>query len=196
MTTETDTTTKNQLRAAALARRDGLSIAARQHAVDGFLRHGVEWFEPAGRIVSGYWPIRSEADPRPLIEGARAAGATIALPVLVDAETLRFRRWEAGAELHPAGFGTVGPSADAPFVMPDVILLPLAAFDRRGHRIGYGKGHYDRAVAAIFASGARPLLVGLAFAVQEVDKVPFETHDIPLDYILTEAERITALKSG
>lgn len=189
-------THKNQLRAAALARRDALDLATRDRAGESILKHAGTLFDQPGHIISGYWPIRSEADPRPLLERARRAGAVIALPVLLDAETLRFRRWEAGATLEPAGFGTVGPGAEAGFVVPDIVLLPLAAFDRRGHRIGYGKGHYDRAVAHLVASGARPLLVGLAFAVQEVDKVPFEPHDIPLDYILTEAELIAAPKLG
>lgn len=194
-------TDKNQLRAAALARRDALDSAARASAGESILKQAGALFDRLGQVVqgqvvSGYWPIRSEADPRPLLEQARRAGAVIALPVLLDAETLRFRRWEAGAALEPAGFGTVGPGPEAGFVVPDIVILPLAAFDRRGHRIGYGKGHYDRAVADLVASGARPLLVGLAFAVQEVDKVPFEPHDIPLDYILTEAELIAAPKLG
>lgn len=189
-------TNKNHLRSAALARRDAVDPAARAAAGPSVLDHAGALFDQPGKIVSGYWPIRSEADPRPLLERARQSGAGIALPVLLDAETLRFRRWEAGATLEPAGFGTVGPSAEAPFVVPDIVILPLAAFDRAGHRIGYGKGHYDRAVAGLVASGLQPLLVGLAFAVQEVDKVPFEPHDIPLDYILTEDELIAAPKHG
>jgi len=189
-------TNKSQLRAAALARRDAVDPSARAEAADRVLRQAGTLFDRPGHVVSGYWPIRSEADPRPLLERARLAGASIALPVLLDAETLRFRLWQAGAPLEPAGFGTVGPSAEAPFVVPDIVILPLAAFDRRGHRIGYGKGHYDRAVAGLVASGVQPLLVGLAFAVQEVDKVPFEPHDIPLDYILTEDELIAAPKPG
>lgn len=189
-------TNKNQLRAAALARRDALGPLARAHAEIGILRNTGGLFDKPGQVVSGYWPIRSEADPRPLLAQARIAGASIALPILLDAETLRFRRWEPDAALEPAGFGTLGPAADAPFIVPDIVILPLSAFDRRGHRIGYGKGHYDRAVAHLLASGAQPLLVGLAFAVQEVDKVPFEPHDIPLDYILTEDELIAAPKLG
>jgi 5-formyltetrahydrofolate cyclo-ligase len=189
------------LRGDALARRDAIDASVRAEADAAFLEHAAArkaaaLFDAPGRVVSGYWPIRSEADPRPLLERARAAGATVALPVLLDRETLRFRRWDAGVALAPAGFGTVGPPAHAVELVPDIIILPLSAFDRAGHRIGYGKGHYDRAVAAIVGSGARPLLVGLAFAVQEVDKVPFEPHDIPLDYILTEAELIAAPKPG
>lgn len=189
-------TNKNHLRSAALARRDAIDPAARAAAGERILRQAGSLFDQPERIVSGYWPIRSEADPRPLLERARCSGASIALPVLLDAETLRFRRWETGTPLEPAGFGTLGPAAGAPFVVPDIVILPLAAFDRRGHRIGYGKGHYDRAVAGLVASGVQPLLVGLAFAVQEVDKVPFEPHDIPLDYILTEDELIAAPKLG
>ena len=189
-------TNKNQLRAAALARRDAVDGASRAAARERIVQHAGPLFDQPGKIVSGYWPIRSEADPGPLLDRARQAGATIALPVLLDAETLLFRRWDPGAVLEPAGFGTVGPSVAAPFVIPDIVILPLAAFDRRGHRIGYGKGHYDRAVAGLVAAGMRPLLVGLAFAVQEVDKVPFEPHDIPLDFILTEEELIAAPKHG
>jgi 5-formyltetrahydrofolate cyclo-ligase len=187
---------KSVLRGEALSRRDALDAAARAAAEAAFLRHAGALFDAPGRVVSAYWPIRSEADPRPLLERARDAGAIAALPVLIDRETLRFRRWDTADALVPAGFGTVGPPAHAPEVRPDIVILPLSAFDRDGHRIGYGKGHYDRAVAAILASGARPLLVGLAFAVQEADIVPFEPHDIPLDYILTEAELIAARKPG
>lgn len=187
---------KSNLRVAALARRDALGAPARAEAGVAFLHRAAALFDGPGRVVSGYWPIRSEADPRPLLERARAAGATVALPVLIDRDTLRFRRFDAGVAMEPAGFGTVGPPAHAPELVPDVIILPLSAFDRAGHRIGYGRGHYDRAVAGIVAAGGRPLLVGLAFAVQEVDKVPFEPHDIPLDYILTEAELIAAPKPG
>lgn len=143
--------------------------------------------EPKPHVVSGYWPIRSEADPRPLLDAVRVAGIAVALPILLDATVLRFRQWNVGALLMPAGFGTLGPGPDAPEVMPDVVLLPLAAFDRTGHRIGYGKGHYDRAIAWLAASARRPLLIGLAFSSQEVESVPAEPHDVALDAIVTEA---------
>jgi len=188
---------KSDLRSAALARRDALgadfrrdaSLAAAAHAVPLLRR-----LRPG--IVSGYWPIRSEADPRPLLGAARNIGISIALPVLLDGETLDFRAWQPGDALVPAGFGTLGPGAEAERAMPDLVILPLAAFDRAMHRIGYGKGHYDRAIAALAAAGAKPILLGLAFAAQEVEKVPFEPHDIPLDFIVTEQEWIAAREPG
>lgn len=142
-----------------------------------------------GRVLSGYFPIRSEADPRPLMSIAAARGVELALPVTTPAGLL-FRRWHHGDPLIPAGFGTSGPSPAAPSVIPDILVMPLAAFDRRLHRIGYGQGHYDRAIDGLRADGHKPLLIGLAFAAQEVEKVPFEPHDIPLDFIVTEEELI------
>jgi 5-formyltetrahydrofolate cyclo-ligase len=180
-------------RASALARRDALDADWRTKAslrAAEFARAILQEAKPA--IISGYWPIRSELDPRPMLDIARACGHTVALPVLLDSDTLRFRLWADGNELVRAGFGTIGPGADAPEVVPDIMLLPLAAFDRSGHRIGYGKGHYDRALARLATLGHLPLLIGLAFAVQEVDKVAFEPHDIPLDFIVTEEEPIAA----
>lgn len=184
---------KAELRAAALARRDALGPHFRQEAAEAAAR----WAEPLiarifPRIVSGYWPIRSEADPRPILTAARLAGASLALPVLLDRSTLRFRLFEGDEALVPAGFGTYGPPDAAPEVVPDLVILPLAAFDRALHRIGYGQGHYDRAVAAMIEAGKRPCLVGLAFAAQEVERIPFEPHDIPLDFLVTERELIVA----
>lgn len=184
---------KSTLRAEALRRRDALDDDARKAAAQAIAGRAVLLIKrDASAVVSGYWPIRSEIDPRPLLDAARALGHRVALPVLIDTETLRFRIWNLADPLVSAGFGTVGPDASAPEVVPDIVFLPLAGFDRGGHRIGYGKGHYDRAIAALAGLGHRPLLAGLAFAVQEVDKVPSEPHDIPLDYIVTEDELIAA----
>lgn len=184
---------KADQRAAALARRDAL---APRHRGEASAR-AAELAEPLLRrlrpsVVSGYWPIRSEADPRPLLASARLAGAAIALPFLADAETMRFRLFEHDAPLVPAGFGTFGPPETADEAVPDLLVVPLAAFDRALNRIGYGKGHFDRAIARLFEAGRRPVLLGLAFAAQEVDKIAVEPHDIPLDYVVTERELIAA----
>jgi 5-formyltetrahydrofolate cyclo-ligase len=185
-------TDKPALRAQALARRSAIDGAGRDaHARAAAIHASPLLDECRGLIVSGYWPIRSEADPRPLLQRAAAAGARLALPVTTP-DGLDFRLWNTDEPLVPAGFGTEGPPPTAPRAEPDRIIMPLAAFDRRGHRIGYGQGHYDRAIAAAHAAGRRPLLIGLAFAVQEVEKVPFEPHDIPLDFIVTEEELIAA----
>jgi 5-formyltetrahydrofolate cyclo-ligase len=187
MTDPTDAASqKATLRRETLARRDGLDTAWRATASErmaGLAMPHIDAIGPA--IVAGYWPIRSEADPRPLLTILRTTGATLALPA-PSGEGLAFRAWRDGAPLVPAGFGTVAPGEQSPDVVPDLILLPLAAFDSVGHRLGYGKGHYDRTLAGLAAAGQRPLLIGVAFCVQEVDRIPFEPHDVALDLILTE----------
>jgi 5-formyltetrahydrofolate cyclo-ligase len=141
-------------------------------------------------VVSAYWPIRSEVDPGGLLARLRHAGIVVALPIILDRRELQFREWRADADLVPAGFGTSEPPADAAVVEPDVVLMPLAGFDRQRHRLGYGKGHYDKAIARLRAGGFAPQLIGLAFSVQEVPAIPFETHDIRLDAIVTERDTV------
>ncbi|MCP8940152.1 5-formyltetrahydrofolate cyclo-ligase [Alsobacter sp. SYSU M60028] len=178
---------KAALRAAALARRDALPAETRER-----YSHAVA--ERAARLplgpgpVSGFWPIRSELDPRPLMRLLAARGATLALP-RVERPSLSFRKFAFDDPLVSAGFGLSEPPPHAPVVRPAVMLVPLAAFDRRGHRIGYGAGLYDRAIAAA-ADGAPLLTVGVAFSTQEVPSVPDEAHDRALDWIVTECETI------
>ena len=187
---------KSDIRAAALAQRDALDAAFRLSASKtAAARAKPILVDLTGLVVSAYWPIRSEADPLPLLAIATERGAVAALPVTTPSGLL-FRRWQHGEPLMPAGFGTMGPPPASPEVTPDLMIMPLAAFDRRLHRIGYGKGHYDRAIDALTAKGRRPRLLGLAFAAQEVDKVPDEPHDIPLDFIVTEEELIAADHPG
>lgn len=178
---------KRRLRAERLAARDALAPA--DHAAAGRALAAASLpFATAGLVVSGFWPIKSEIDPRPLMARLAADGAHLALP-RIDAGRLSFRRWREGEALVPGGFGTSVPDVDAEPVDPDVLLVPLAAFDRRGGRIGYGKGHYDTELARL--SGLKPVrTLGLAFAVQEVATVPEEPHDRRLDAILTERELI------
>ena len=101
-----------------------------------------------------------------------------------------FRRYRVGDALIKGGLGTRAPSVSAPIVEPDVVVVPLVGFDRTGARLGHGRGFYDRAIAAIHASGRRPPLVGFAFSVQEVRRIPHEPHDIRLDWIVTETETL------
>lgn len=138
----------------------------------------------AGLRVGLYMPIRGELDTAPLAGLLRAAGAELLLPAVIDSSgPLVFRSFVPGEELR-AGYGRIPePHADAPIRTPDILIVPLAAFDRRGFRIGYGKGHYDRTLSAL---GAQTRAVGYAFALQEVDTVPDEPHDHPLEAIVTE----------
>jgi 5-formyltetrahydrofolate cyclo-ligase len=140
-----------------------------------------------GEIVSGFFPIRSEVDIRPLMHRLKARGARLCLPIIQDKETIVFRELVTGAPLIDTGFGTCGPGPDAAVLDPTLMLVPLAAFDRTGHRIGYGAGYYDRAIARLHAKGLKPRLIGVAFDCQEVSKVPAGDHDVQLEWVLTES---------
>jgi 5-formyltetrahydrofolate cyclo-ligase len=140
-----------------------------------------------GMVVSGFFPIRSEADVRPLMARLKARGARLCLPVVMDKETIVFRDLVAGADLVDTGFGTRGPGPGAEVLDPDLLLVPLSAFDAKGNRIGYGAGHYDRAIARLREKGRHPRLIGIAFDCQEVAEVPDEAHDVRLEAVLTES---------
>jgi 5-formyltetrahydrofolate cyclo-ligase len=147
------------------------------------------------RIVAGYRPFRDEIDPLPLMLKLAAGGARLALPVTPPrglASPLTFRAWNPGEALAAGGFGVHEPTGGEA-VTPDLILVPLLAFDRRGHRLGYGQGHFDRTLAGLRAGGP-VTAVGLAFAEQEVAELPDEPHDQALDAILTEKEYIEVRK--
>jgi 5-formyltetrahydrofolate cyclo-ligase len=178
---------KKALRKEALARRDALESHRRIEASLAIAeRAGAIAFEP-GRVVSGFWPIRSEVDVRPLMFALREKGARLTLPVVTERTTIVFRELLRGAALVDTGFGTAGPGEDAEILDPDIMLVPLAAFDRRGHRIGYGAGHYDRAIARLHEKGLTPRLIGVAFDCQEVHLVPNQWHDVMLSDVLTES---------
>jgi 5-formyltetrahydrofolate cyclo-ligase len=180
---------KERLRGEVFARRDGLDKEFRHEAALRIADRALalpqlEDVTPVG----GYWPIRSEVDPRPLMEALIARGQDVALSQILHPH-LSWRLWQPGDVLIKGGFGVREPGPDAPEVFPKALLVPLVAFDRRGGRIGYGKGHFDRAIAALEAQ--HPVLtIGLAYAVQEIDEVPVEPHDRLLDVIITEAELI------
>ena len=139
-----------------------------------------------GTVVSGFWPIRTEVDVRPLMAALAAKGARLCLPAILDRTTIVFRELVRGAAMIDMGFGTFGPGEQAAALEPAVMLVPLAAFDARGHRIGYGAGYYDRAIARLAEAGQPPRLIGIAFSCQEVARVPDEPHDVRIPEILTE----------
>ncbi|MEO0545521.1 MAG: 5-formyltetrahydrofolate cyclo-ligase [Pseudomonadota bacterium] len=180
---------KAALRKQSLARRDAIAIDARIEASLFATEAGVNaplLEEVGGKVIAGYHPIRSEIDPRPLMFALAARGARLCLPVVTDKTTIIFRELIRGAPLVDCGFGTVGPGEDAAMHDPDILLLPLSVFDADGGRIGYGAGHYDRAIAKLQAKGKTPVLIGMAFSTQEAQTVPAEAHDQPLNGIITE----------
>jgi 5-formyltetrahydrofolate cyclo-ligase len=178
---------KKTLRGEALARRDALDPEWRIEASLGMADFAGRFSVAPGEVVSGFWPMRSEVDVRPLMFALREAGAGLCLPAILDKTTIVFRELVRGAPMVEMGFGTYGPAPDAAVLEPSLMLVPLAAFDARGHRIGYGAGYYDRAVARLRAAGKAPRLVGIAFDCQEVPAVPDEPHDVVLSEILTES---------
>jgi 5-formyltetrahydrofolate cyclo-ligase len=179
---------KQAARQSALARRDEIDFQDRVAFSENLVSRVEALPIPPNALVAGFIAIRSEIDPMPLMMALRQRGATLALPaVLADRETMIFRTWDGVTDLVKSSFGLSVPSPSAAEVQPSALLIPLAAFDRRGYRIGYGKGHYDRALARLEAN--RPVVkIGVAFSAQEIAEVPDEPHDRRLDYMLTEAE--------
>lgn len=140
--------------------------------------------------VSGFMPMKDEVDVMPLLSLASERGATIGMPVTPErGQPLTFRRWSQGDEMDSGPFGIREPKRSAPIVKPDLLLVPLLAFDRNGYRLGYGGGYFDRTILALRREKA-VLAVGVAFAVQEVARVPRDDSDARLDWILTENEAI------
>jgi len=171
---------KADIRVAARRRRadlrvDGFAAALAAHA--GLLKI------PADTIVAGYHAHRDEADPALLLEALARTGAHIAFPrVTAKDAPLEFHRVPDGEILHPGAFGIHEPLEHWPQVTPDILLLPLLAYDDHGYRLGYGGGYYDRSLAAL--PGVRA--IGIAYAGQRMDFLPHDAHDYPLYAILTE----------
>ncbi len=180
-------------RAAVHAERGAWAGAA---LADQFFRAGEEGPDPIpgvheGRVAAGYWPIRDEIDPRPLMTVLHDRGMVLSLPVIDEAtRTLSFQAWAPEVDMVPHAFGTAVPASDGTrTVVPDLVLVPLLAFDRRGMRLGYGMGHYDRTLEAL--RRVRSIVtVGLAYGGQEMALVPSEPHDVALEWVVTEMERI------
>lgn len=177
---------KRALRGEALARRDALGERWRIEASLAMADRAREIDLAPGDIVSGFWPMRSEVDVRPLMFALMERGARLCLPAILDKTTIVFRELVRGAALVDMGFGTSGPGPEAAVLEPTLMLVPLAAFDDRGHRIGYGAGYYDRAIARLQAGPRPPRLIGIAFECQRVERVPDQPHDIVIPEFLTE----------
>lgn len=172
-------------RAAVAARREA---AAERLGPRAAARLAATLAPCAGAVLAGYMPIRTEVDPQPALAAhlARGAGGRICLPVIeAPALPLAFRDWHPGARLVTGPFGVQVPEA-GDWLTPTVLIVPLLAFDWRGYRLGYGGGFYDRSLAALRARGP-VIAIGLAYAAQEVEEVPVEATDQPLDLIVTEA---------
>ena len=179
---------KTELRREAMARRDALPPDARQAAAEAIAARKFPLPIATGMIVSGFMPLKSEINPLPLLRKLAGQGARLALPVVAGrGKPLVMREWVFGEPLIAGVWGIREPKPEAAMVDPDILLVPLLAFDRTGHRIGYGAGYYDLTLAQLRAR--KPVIaVGLAFAAQEVAAVPATPRDARLDLVLTERE--------
>ena len=181
---------KRALRSAATLRRDALPAEARARAAEAVASRAFPLSIAPETIVSGFSPLKSEFNPVPLMRRLSEAGARLALPVVAGrGKPLIMRAWTFGDALASGQWGIREPMPDAPEVAPDIVLVPLLAFDRRGNRIGYGAGYYDMTIASLRAK--KPVVaVGVAYAAQEIDAVPVTPRDARLDLVLTEREVI------
>jgi 5-formyltetrahydrofolate cyclo-ligase len=185
---------KAALRIDALAKRDALPADGRAKAAELIAARTFP-IPVEGKIISGFSPLKSEINPLPLMRKLAEAGAALALPAIAGrGNPLIMRAYKFGDELARGQWGIREPTREAPEVFPDILLVPLAAFDRRGHRIGYGAGYYDMTIKRL--RGMKPVIaVGIAFAAQESPIVPVTERDEPLDLVLTEREIIDLRKS-
>lgn len=172
---------KAAARAAAFARRKGAQASAdatqASHLSSVLAAH-------RGVPLAGYMAMRTEIDPTPAMEEAAGHGP-VCVPVIQGAgQPLLFRQWSPGCKMEPGPFGAAIPTT-GDWITPQILIVPLVAFDRQGGRLGYGGGFYDRTLEGLRAHGP-VLAIGFAFAAQEADGLPLEETDQPLDLIVTE----------
>lgn len=202
--TQTDPTAGDGLAALKVAARKAASSArknAREVAGPGaserLAAYVVDALSPQpGSFVSGFLPIGSEIDPRPALRRLREAGCRICLPcVVAPASPLVFRVWEEDDPLVTEEFGTRAPAPEAEAVDPDILLVPMLAFDSDGFRLGYGGGFYDRSLEAL-RQRKRVIAAGIAYDGQRAESVPLGPHDEPLDWVITDKAAYRAGEAG
>ncbi|MEY1556276.1 5-formyltetrahydrofolate cyclo-ligase [Yoonia sp. R2331] len=175
---------KDEARRAAFERR---KAAHRGQAAAGHLSEVLAGYR--GVPLAGYAQMRTEIDPTPAMEEAAAHGS-VGLPVIMGAgQPLQFREWSPGCAMVPGAFGAAIPES-GDWMTPEIVIVPLVAFDRGGGRLGYGGGFYDRTLELLRAQRAT-LAIGFAYAAQEAEDLPLEPTDQPLDLIVTESGVLT-----
>lgn len=176
---------KRALREEMVAKRGALSPIFRKQMSEKAAKRDLPFDVPQGSIVSGWFAMGTEFNPYPLMKRLQEEnGARLALPAIADGK-LVFRAWQPGMQLRRVGFGLSEPGPEAEEVDPDIVFVPMLAFDLRGYRIGYGKAYYDGGLSRLRAK-KKIIAAGLAFDEQCVERVPIEPHDQRLDYVITE----------
>jgi 5,10-methenyltetrahydrofolate synthetase len=173
------------MRAVLIARREEVALARRREmgaGINALLEQAFPLL--AGRVIAFCWPYRAEVDVRFAIHAFRERGASAALPeVQGKGRPLRFRRWWPGAAMAPGPLGIPAP-VDTDVIVPDAAFVPLVGFDGAGYRLGYGGGYFDRTLAA---SMPKPLSIGVGTEAARLPTIYPQPHDIPMDFIVTEA---------
>ena len=185
---------KRAARTRALARRAAAFAAHGPAAGARLAAHGLSFLDLApSATVSGFSAIRDEIDPAPLLARLHAEGYRLCLPVMQGKGLpLLFRAWSPGDAMGTVQWGIAEPLPDKPVLEPDVVLVPLLAFDAAGQRLGYGGGFYDRTLARL--RSIKPVVaVGVAYDELKVDAVPHRSYDQPLDWVLTPSGPLRCL---
>ena len=182
---------KNKIRIDAKLRRSKVSqeceVLLLESLINNFLVH---FPRNKNDIIAGYWPINSEVNILKLLNSLHLEGITLSLPVIIDKESpLIFRQWHPKETLTSGLYQILQPPSHCAIVTPTLIFIPLLAFDRQGHRLGYGAGYYDRTLSYLRKNTSLKA-IGIAYAFQEFAAIPQESHDEKLDYIVTEKEII------
>ena len=192
----TSSSSKHALREQAKAVRDEAAVKLGDDGVRGFFEHLIQTWNVVSAdfgneaILAAYWPMASEMDVRPALVALDRIGVLMTLPEVAEKDRpLRFRAWTPDEALIEGDHGTFHPLHTAPLMRPDVVLVPMLAFDRKGYRIGWGGGYYDRTLELLRKTG-ECIAVGVAYSAQEVDEVPTDAYDQRLDWIITEQEAI------
>jgi 5-formyltetrahydrofolate cyclo-ligase len=182
---------KTHLRAEAAALRRQVSQSSGVFAAQALSRRGLPLIRalPNAVIVGGYYPVRDELDPLPLLHALHDEGFLIGLPAIHPGPALAFRRWIPGTPLKRGQFGLSEPGGEYPEVIPAIVLVPLLGFDSKGNRLGYGAGYYDAALRDLRQRGP-VIAIGLGFDEQQFPEIPREPQDEPLDLILTPSRTI------
>ena len=179
---------KQQLRQHYLSLRSSIHPQQAKEAAAQLAQHVLALVGRDAKIVAAYCAIHAEMDMQPACQLLAEAGHALCLPVMArPAEPLVFRHWEYGQPLVSGRHGIQVPPEDEHEVTPDIVLIPLVAFDETGHRLGYGAGYYDRTIAALHAASKRPLCIGVGYALQQAATLPAQAHDEQLDAVITEA---------
>jgi len=187
---------KHVLREQAKATRDAAAAELGDDGIRGFFEHLIQtWGKVSAdydnqAILAGYWPMATEMDVRPALVALHRIEVLLTLPeVAAKDRPLRFRAWTPDEALVEGDHGTFHPLTSAPLMRPDVVLVPMLAFDKRGYRVGWGGGYYDRTLELLRKTGDLTA-IGVAYSAQEVDEVPTDAYDQRLDWIITEQEAI------